>query len=97
MPGRASSLTWKAIHDELRGDLREANGRERDPSAGTIDSPTVKTSFQAGERGFDAAKKTKGRKRHLLVDVLGLVILAVVHPVNILKISRFEGLNGAKV
>ena len=75
--------TWQAIHDELRGDLREAVGRERDPSAGTIDSQSVKTSFQGGERGYDGAKQTKGRKRNLLVDVLGLVILATVLPANV--------------
>ena len=49
------------------------------PSAAILDAQSVKMADQPGERGFDAGKKVKGRKRHLLVDTLGLILVAVVH------------------
>lgn len=71
---------WKAMHDRLRGRLRRQLGRKPSPSAGIIDSQSVKTTeVGGGERGYDKVKNVNGRKRHLLVDTLGLVVMAVVH------------------
>ena len=66
--------TWTFIHDTLRDWLRKTEGRQVAPTAAIIDSQSVKTHDQAGESGYDAGKKIKGRKRHLAVDTLGLVL-----------------------
>jgi putative transposase len=71
------------IHDALRRQVRVESGRDPEPSAGVIDSQSVKTTEVGGEHGYDAGKKINGRKRHLLVDTMGLVLMAVVHTANI--------------
>jgi putative transposase len=73
--------TLEKIHFSLYGKVRAENGRNEQPSAGIIDSQTVKTS--SGERGDDAGKKIKGRKRHIIVDTMGLLLKVLVHPDNI--------------
>ncbi len=69
---------WSRIHDTLRAQVRQQAGRHKHPTAGSLDSQSVKSTQIPGERGYDKGKNVNGRKRHVLVDTLGLVLAALV-------------------
>ncbi|MBV8381892.1 MAG: IS5 family transposase [Planctomycetaceae bacterium] len=74
---------WERILDTLRQRVRCREGRPDGPTAAIIDSQSVKGTRTSGLRGYDAGKKVKGTKRHLLVDTAGLLLLIVVHAANV--------------
>ena len=74
---------WQGINHLLVMSARELEGREASPSAGVIDSQSVKTTESGGVCGYDAGKKIKGRKRHIMTDTLGLLLFAVIHSAGV--------------
>ena len=81
-PNRRPTV-WESIRHHLVVMLREGAGREPSPTAAVVDTQSVKTTESGGPRGWDAAKRLKGRKRHVAVDTDGLLLGVVVHAADI--------------
>ena len=75
--------TWQKIHDALRAKARRAVGKKSTPTVAIVDSQSIRTAEGGEDRGYDAGKKITGRKRHLAVDTLGLVLAVVVHTADL--------------
>jgi putative transposase len=75
--------TWQKILDTLRGQIRREAPREETPSAACIDTQSVKTTEMGGQHGYDGNKKISGRKRHIVVDTLGLLMAVTVTAANL--------------
>ena len=74
---------WEKINRLLCREVRQQAGREATPSAAIVDAQSVKTTLVKGERGFDAGKRVNGRKRHIVVDTMGLLLLVLVTTGNV--------------
>lgn len=74
---------WDEIHEALRDQVRRADGRDIAPSAAVLDAQSAQSASGGAQIGFDAAKKVRGRKRHLLVDTMGLLLIVVVHAASV--------------
>jgi len=83
---------WEALNDQLRAWVRVAVGKRSRPTGCILDSQTVRSAGHGGTVGYDAAKKTKGRKRHLLVDTLGLVLGVWITPASTPERAGAQGL-----
>jgi putative transposase len=75
--------TWRRVNTALRKLERRQRGRDPDPSAGIIDTQSVKTTEAGGQRSYDAGKKINGRKRHIVVDTVGNLLEVVVHAAGV--------------
>lgn len=74
--------TWELLHNKLREKVRKSVGKKPTPTVAIVDSQSIRTAEGGEERGYDAGKKITGRKRHIAVDTLGLLLAVVVHGAN---------------
>jgi transposase len=84
--------TWEALNARLRAEVRATEGKRSRPTAAILDSQSVKSDPHGGEVGYDAGKRIKDRKRHLLVDTLGLILGIFVTPASTPEREGAQGL-----